>query len=235
MKRILTAIVFVTTIVLIVGCTAHSPEVTEVVVLRDITDSHLVQPKAEEILTLFNSKSKWNGRVFRYSDLTNVSYNQAKEVKLESQNEWLSNELDRDKGIKRFISSISEIIGSNVTNAKGKDNSSVYFPIAKALNRLSQSSSTVKILLIYSDLMENSEGMSFYDERKLNLVKTNPDEVKRYFNSQGDLKNLDGIKIYILFQPKGIKDDEQFKVVSGFYKKLLEGKGAQVEITASIF
>ena len=234
MKRIITATVVVITISLIVACTSQSPKVTEVVVLRDITDELLVQPNLEEILTLFSPESKWNGRVFHFTNLTDVSYNQAAEVKLEAQNEWLSNELDRDKEIKRFNSSVSEIIERKEREAISKDNSSVYFPIAKELNRLSQSSSANRILLIYSDLMENTRGMSFYDKGRFSLLKTDPDEVKRYFDSQVELKNLDDIKVHIIFQPKGIKEDEQFKVVSGFYKKLLEGKGARVEITASI-
>ncbi|RPH33015.1 MAG: hypothetical protein EHM93_06795 [Bacteroidales bacterium] len=234
MKRIITAIVVVTAIALLVACTSQSPEVTEIVVLRDITDNHLVQPNADEILTLFNPKSKWNGRVFHFTDLTNVSYNQAMEVKLEAQNEWLSNELDRDKEIKGFENRLTEILGKNERETIGKDNSSVYFPIAKELNRLVQSSSAKKILLIYSDLMENTREMSFYDRGKFSLLKTNPNDVKIYFDSQVELKNLSGITIYIIFQPKGIKEDEQFKGVSGFYKNLLESKGAEVEIAASI-
>lgn len=234
MKRIITAIVAVTAIALLVGCTSQRPEVTEVVALRDITDSHLVQPKADEILTLFNPKSEWNGRVFHFTDLTNVSYNQGVEVKLEAKNEWLSNELDREKEVKGFENGLKEILGKNEREGIGKDNSSVYFPIAKELNRLSQSSSTKRVLLIYSDLMENTREMSFYDNKKLRLLKTNPNDVKIYFDSQVELVNLDGIKIYIIFQPKGAIEDERFKVVSGFYKNLFESKGAKVEVTANI-
>lgn len=233
MKRIIIVLAIVAVISLIMACASQSSQITEVVVLSDITDRHLTQPKAEEILTLFNPQSKWDGRVFLLGDLTDVSYNQVKEVRLEAQNEWLSNELDRGKEIKQFNNSVSEIISNDGMSAEGKGNSSVYFPIAKELNRLSQSSSTNKVLLIYSDLMENTREMSFYDERKFNLLKANPDPVKKYFDAQVELRSLAGIKVYIIFQPSGVKEDEQFRVVSGFYKKLLEDKGATVEITAS--
>jgi hypothetical protein len=234
MKRIIIALAVVAVIFLIADCTSQSPVITEVSVLRDITDRHLVQPDADGILSLFSLQSRWNGGVLHFSDLTDVSFNQAKEVRLEARNEWLSNEIDRDKEIKGFKSSIAEIITSNGKKSTGKDNSSVYFPIAKELNRLNQSSSTRKVLLIYSDLMENTDEMSFYDERKFNLLKADPDSVKGYFDSQVELKTLNGIRIYIIFQPNGIEEDNQFKAVSGFYKKLLEGKGAEVEISASI-
>lgn len=233
MKKIIMAIILVAT-ALLLACTSQNPAITEVVVLRDITDRHLVQPNAEEILSLFNLQSKWNGRVFRFTGLTDVSFNPATELKMEAQNEWLSNELDRDKEIKQFRNSLSEIIANDGKEAIGKGNSSVYFPIAKELNRLSQSSSTNRILLIYSDLMENTKEMSFYHNGKLNLLKANPEVVKRYFDLQVELKNLSGIKIIIIYQPNGIEEDELFKAVSGFYKNLLESKGALVEIIASI-
>jgi hypothetical protein len=82
--------------------------------------------------------------------------------------------------------------------------------------------------------MENTSEMSFYDRQKQELLKTNPDAISKYFEAQLPLQNLQGIKIYIVFQPNGIEEDERFKIVSGFYKKLFEAKGAVVEITANI-
>jgi len=234
MKTIITAIIILTAVTLIAAWTIQSPVVTEVVVLRDITDKHLAQPDADKILSLYNLENKWNGAVFHFTDLTNVSYNQETVAKLEARNEWLSNELDRDKEIKNFKNNISEIITNYEKEDIGKDNSAVYEPIAHELNSLSQSSFQNKTMLIYSDLMENTNEMSFYDSRKLCLLKSNPELISKYFETIVPLQNLKGIKIYILFQPDGIAQDEQFRIVSGFYKKLFEAKGANVQISANI-
>jgi hypothetical protein len=234
MKTILTVIIMLMTVTLIVACTTQSPADTEVVVLRDITDKHLAQPDTNEILSLYELESKWNGGVFRISDLSNVSFNQAIETKLEARNEWLSNELDRDKEIKKFKNKVSEIIINNEKDSIGKESSSIYLPIARELNKLSAGKMQKRVLLIYSDLMENTSGMSFYDKQKLSLLKTNPDSITKYFDSQLKLKNLDEITIYMVYKPADEQADEEYKIVSGFYKNLFESKGAKVEITASI-
>ena len=82
--------------------------------------------------------------------------------------------------------------------------------------------------------MENTDEMSFYDKEKFALLKTNPNMIKKYFDSQVLLASLQGININIIFQPNGISENEQFQVVSEFYKNLFESKGAKVEITANI-
>jgi len=234
MKTIITTIIILVSITLIVACTSQSQDITEVVVLHDITDEHLSQPNVDEIFALFTLENKWNGCIFRFANLTKVSINQEIAVKLEARNEWLSNELDRDKEIKNFKNKILEIIANTEKNAVGEDNSSVYIPIARELNRLHESNANKKILLIYSDLMENTTEMSLYKKEKLNLLKTNPDSVSKYFETQMSLKNLNGITIYIIFQPSDIEEDQQFKIVSGFYKNLFKSKGAEVQITANI-
>ena len=224
-------------IILLAGCANlnNSAQTVEVVVIRDVTDSMIAIPKSDEIISQFGlDKEMWNGGKFRLVDLTDVSYNRTHEASIESENELLSNKFQRNDKVKKFYSQISKIISDASQENIGKDNSSVYFPIAKELNKLSQSSSTKKILLVYSDLMENTDEMSFYDPMKLDLIKTNPDSAKRYFDSQMKLKNLNGIKIFLIYQPLNMKDDGVYKVVSNFYKTLFESKGANVEITAGI-
>jgi len=235
MKTYISIAIIAVIIVLIVSCSSQHNLETEVVLVRDITDRFLSQPKSNEITSLFGlDNDQWEGVKFRFVDITDVSYNQISEASIKPENQWLSNEFDRRKKIKNFYAEVSQILNSSEKQAVGKENSSVYFPIAKELNRLSQSNSTKKTLLVYSDLMENTAEMSFYDNANFNLLKTNPDSIKKYFDSQIELKNLNVINIYIIFQPNGIVEDEQFKVVSAFYKNMFESKGAKVEITASI-
>jgi len=234
MKTIITAIIIVTAITLIVAWTSQSPATTEISAFRDITDKHLAQPDANEIFSLYNLENKWNGAIFHFTDVTNVSYNQEKSAKLEARNEWLSNELDRNKEIAKFKNEVSGIIAYYKKVTIGKDNSSVYVPIARELNRLHESKADKKILLLYSDLMENTSEMSFYDKRNLKLLKTNPVAISKYFEAQIPLQCLQGINIYIIFQPNGIEEDGQFKIVSEFYKKMFEAKGAVVQIVANL-
>jgi len=129
---------------------------------------------------------------------------------------------------------INIIISNSETESVGKDNSAVYFTIAKELNRLSHSKTTTKLMLVYSDLMENTPGMSFYDSDTFTKIKSAPNTIQHYFESQQKLTNLNGIKVYLIYQPENTKQDEDYKVVSGFYKNWLESKGAIVEISANL-
>lgn len=235
MKTTLSIIIIVTVMILIVACTSENPFDTEVVVVRDITELHLSQPKSVEINALFDlDKDKWKGALFHFVDITDVSYNRTYEASIEGENQCLSNEFERRKKVEGFYTDISKILTGSEKDSIGRDNSSVYAPIARELNSLHKSTASKRILLLYSDLMENTTGMSFYNGQKLGLLKTNPDSISKYFETLVPLENLKGIKIYIIFQPDGIGHDEQFKIVSGFYKRLFEAKGAVVQIAANL-
>lgn len=229
--------VLILSALIIMGCTKSKPiETTEVVIIRDITDTLIANPKVEEITSMLDSENNlWNGAQFRLVDLSDVSYNPSHEAKIEGENEWLGNKYERQAKVKAFYTKINQIISEASKEAIGKNNSSVYFSIARELNKLSTETVSKKVVLIYSDLMEHTNELSFYDKRKLYQLKTKPEFIQQYFDSQLEIKNLKGICIYLIYQPTNTKEDEVYKLVSGFYKKMFESKGAQkVEITAGI-
>ena len=237
MKTTYSIIIVLTAMLLLAGCTKinFKPQTTEVSEIVDITDPLIAKPKPDDSVALFNLNNNiWEGGVFRLMYITNVSYNPMFETKIDAENEWLGNKFQRAIKVKKFYSDINQIISGATMQETCKDNSAVYFPIASELNRLSQSTADKKFLLVYSDLMENTSTMSFYDSKNLELIKTNPDKIKQYFDSQMKLSNLSGITVYLIYQPKNTMDDEQYRIVSNFYENLLESKGAVVQITASI-
>ena len=224
-------------IILFTACSKLNtkPKTIEISAIVDITDPLIAKPKPEEAISVFNlNNDKWKGADFRLLYITNVSYNPMFEAKIESENEWLSNQFQRAEKVKKFHTEITKIISNTTTKTVGKDNSAVYFPIAKELNKLSLSKSTTKTILIYSDLMENTDELSFYNKWTFEQIKTKPDAIQQFFESQLKLSDLNGIKIYLIYQPTNTKQDEDYKVVSGFYKNWLESKGAMVEITANL-
>src|SRR3569832_1123035 len=85
-----------------------APPTTEASQLRDVTDTLLPQPNAGEIENLYQleGENRWHGGIFRFSNVTDVSYNNWKEARIPATNEWLSNEFERDKQIKDFKESI---------------------------------------------------------------------------------------------------------------------------------
>lgn len=234
MKTIITILITIAIIALIIACNSQNQSTTEIVVLHDITDMHIAQPNAEEMLSLFDLQNKWNGGVFQFTDLTDVSYNQTKQAKLEPQDKWLSNEFDREKELNKFKNDVTEIINNEAKDKTEKINSAIYFPIANELNKLKNSKSQKRILIVYSDLMENTEELSFYKKNDFEKLKTNPEQIREIFEKQITLDSLNGIEVYFIYQPAENNNDQKFQIISGFYKKLLEDKGAKVKISANL-
>lgn len=230
-KQIIAITVILT--VVIIACTIQPPT-KEVAVLRDITDKHFAQPNTEEISRLYDfEKGKWNSAKFRLSNISDVSYNPANEASIEAENEWLGNEFVREKKIKKFNGEVNIILGDSANEKNGKPNSSVYLPIIRELNRLSQSTAEKKVLLVYSDLMENQKELSFYDGKKLKLLETKAETIRQFLEKQQGLSDLKGIEVHFIYQPANAEADKKFRIVSNFYKNLLENKGAKVLIGAN--
>jgi hypothetical protein len=207
----------------------------EISAMEDVTDFQLAQPQANEIIPLYGlSSNKWNGAEFRFQNISNVSYNPVTEASLLPANEWLSNEYDRDNDIKSFTGQVQKIITDSMPAKIGRWHSSVYLPIANELNLLSQSSSQRKILLIYSDLMENDTNFSLYNKHTFSLLKSDPSKVKEHFDAMQHLNNLNGVEVYLIYQAKDNCSDLKYQILSGFYKTLLENAGAKVTITANL-
>ncbi|HZG01750.1 MAG TPA: hypothetical protein VEY71_12145 [Chitinophagales bacterium] len=251
MKTIMKAIVFTLRVIAavaagLVGLAAifwivrglvHRPAVTTVVVLRDVTDTFGAQPDVGEILELFDRSAagRWNGARLLASTVTDVTYNRVAEVKMKPDNKWLSNELQRNKEVKQFQSDVVDVVALVSSEAAGRSHSSVYRAIAVQLTRLADHESTTKIFVVYSDLMENSPDLSMYDDSTFRALQTDPGSVAALFEQQQPLPSLDGIDVRLIHQPTDAARDRQYRIVSGFYRNLLESKGARVQIGANVF
>jgi len=239
MKRRLTIICFLILCaagITFAALTYHLPPTTEVVLLRDVTESFIAQPNATEVLRLYNlsGDNRWNSAEFSFSSVTDVSYNPVSEIKIEAANEWLSNEPEREKEIKAFRNGVTAILARAAKDTIGKWHSSIYFPMTQRLIDLSKSNAEKRILLIYSDLMENTGGISFYNGKEFSLMKSNPDLLRNSLEKIQQLPSLAGIEVYMIYQPRSTEEDIQYKVVSDFYRNMLQRKGALVHVSANL-
>ena len=212
------------------------PPITTVVVLRDVTDRFEAQPEVGEILELFDRSAagRWNGAHLLASTVTDVSYNRVAEVKLNPASKWLSNELQREKDVKRFEADVVNIVGLISADTAGRSHSSVYRAVALQLIRLSKDPAARRSLVVYSDLMENSPDLSMYHAATFRALQADPGSVAALLEQQEPLPSLRGIEVHLVHQPTDAVTDKQYRVVSGFYRQLLESKGATVHISANL-
>jgi hypothetical protein len=221
--------------VFLIGCTTNQSSTTQTIVLMDVTDKFLSRPVATDILNLYGfNQNIYNGGIFQLSDLTKVSFNTTQEVKVAKVNQWLSNQFQRQKEIDTFSTGISTIISQAELTPTGENNSAIYFPVANALNELAQSKADKKYALIYSDMMEHTPELSFYSKNTLKEVKEKPETIRALLESQVQLQSLQGITIYLLYEPTNSLQDEEFKIVSKFYSDFFESKEATVIIAPNL-
>lgn len=222
--------------VFLIGCTStNQSNTTQTVVLLDVTDKFISHPVAKDILTLYGfDRNKYNGGVFQLSDLTKVSFNETQEVKVAKVNQWLSNQFQRDKEIASFNIGVSDIISQAELVPAGESNSSIYYPVVSALNELAKNGTDKKYALIYSDLMEHTPQISFYNKKTLKEVKEKPEVIRALLESQMKLQSLQGITIYLLYEPTNSLQDEEFKIVSAFYSDFFESHGAVVIVATNL-
>jgi hypothetical protein len=106
--------------------------------------------------------------------------------------------------------------------------------MASELNRLAHSVANRKVLIIWSDLMENSATISYYHQKDLTRLIKDPESLTEQLEKIQALDDLNGIEVYFICQPQDAKSDAVFGLVSNFYKNLLESKNAKVTITANL-
>ncbi len=223
--------------IVLVGCAAtqYRPT-TEYAVLIDETDSSFAVPDISQvIIDLGLDTDMWAGINFSLARITDVSYVPYSSIVLgKGGNRLASNQYARKREVIAFKTRLSELLDSVKNDTPGKPNSSVYLPLVNELTRLANSNAERKVFSVFSDLMENRPSLSFYNPQTFALLHSNPAVIEAKLFSHAKLPDLTGIEVRLIYQAQDAKDDAVFQIVSDFYKKLLESKGAKVTISANL-
>lgn len=207
----------------------------ETVILIDITDTAIQQFDTTGVNNVsIMDDSPLNGETTKVVTISDVAVNNHFEASIPIVTRQLySNTKSRKKMVNEYFSKLNTIIGNVTEQDKGKDASVIYKRIAEELNILTDKQAVKKTMIINSDLMEKSF-INFYKESVFEMMITNPDTVYNKLIGKYPLKDLTGIEIFILFQPKNVEESERFEVVSTFYKHLFESHGAIALIQSNI-
>ncbi len=137
----------------------------------------------------------------------------------------------RKRELTRFTTELAEQWKMFFTSSQGEEKTSIYLPIAEAAKTMNADPEAIKIIIIVSDMIENSD-ISFY---RLDLNNQRQQEkIKEAFLKKAPLPKLSGYQIYIIYAPRNIEDDATFRAASNFWKTWLETMGAQVTIKGNL-
>jgi len=141
---------------------------------------------------------------------------------------------DRKRNIGAFVERVKTIV-SALTDSTNRprtfDHSECFSTVAKSLTELCNNKSQKRLALIYSDLAENSS-FSMYCSGGFQIKDTG--RIKARLLELAKLpKSLNGIQVYLLYQPVSREDDQRYFVLSSVYRSLLSERGAEVTVAAT--
>lgn len=216
------------------GCSKPSVD-TDISVLRDITDTLIVQPTSMDLFALAGIDSGSLQSIhINCSTISDYGYNTAYSASLASTSLLFSNPYARAKDIKDFQGTVAVNIAAINIQQSTRQKSNIYSVVAKELKRLATLPAKEKLCLVYSDLAENSSIFSVYKPSDFELVKSKPDKVRQILEQVVKPGSLMGIRLYLIYKPKNTKDNELFGYMSEIYRKLFESAGAQVFVGANV-
>lgn len=226
---------------LVVGCgkewtPSNSRQVT---VILDMSNRHLMQTVAEDIPEILNAlcleNDKWEAVDFRLVIISSVAYNRAQELHLPAEDPDEGNILVRKRRVKDFKARAEDLLRFHAAQPRDEDASLVYLPVALELERLAQCSACSREIIIYSDLIEHhGKGQwSLYSAALLDSLQRSPQSFVNHFARQRELPTLSGITCTVVNIPRNTPNSSRVSVIFNFYERMLESKGAIVNIAGN--
>ena len=233
MKLYLHSIFFIS--ILLLNQSKCKTNTTETVLLLDLTETYFEHISINDYKSNSGlSKDEFNGEEVRIQPITENGFNTIESFKISQVSEpLLGNTYIRRSEVKKYFNSIDSSLKKFKQGRAIRSGSVIFKILSEELNHLNRSKADKKVLIINSDLMENSF-FDFTNSDNIGRIKNNPSEIEKLLTDKYPLSDLKDITIYIIYKPQNKWDSERFEIVSDFYKKLFESKGAIVNISGNL-
>lgn len=209
------------------ACDSKPPTETEIYLYFDFTEGQDYSERIEEDVTAYlelmklGDGSSANFGKIKVYPLYDVGSARGKTIKLkEGKSEMESNRFLRKKEVDKFsgqlVDFLQEINGEYT--GKSLDNSHIFAPICKGIGKLNDSDADRKIILIYSDMLENS------DIANLHAKTANVEKWTAAFDAACDLEDVSDLEFYIV-HPVDKNNDTKIQTAADFWSNYLMDKG----------
>jgi hypothetical protein len=212
------------------ACNERSePYNTDVTTMIDLTDSLTVYPTAKDLLAPFSLNTNlWQSIRITVVAIADKDINKTEVVSLEPGDKLTGNKMLRRAKINRFISNLQTALQSfKVVHALPR--SIIFRSIATQAIALHASASTHKVLLIFSDLLENSE-VDFYDAQTRLALQTHPAVIEKQLSLNTSLSMLNGLSVWFLYVPANYHINSVYMPIARFYEHAYKAHHAEVHI-----
>ncbi len=217
------------------GCTATGERTEVYSILYDITDPLLAVPDADELVSAMDIADPDKTIIIRYANLTDVDYNKVRElVRPQRQMGLLANEVSEKKKQRQFERDVRALFGERDSLGPAP-NSSVFLPIVNELRYLaSLPREYTKQVIIYSNLMENSDLISFYRPQDIYLLDHRPEILlERFMEKTKGLPPISNIHVQVIFIPRDQAENARFRNIAVLYQKVFDGLKIPIVFSAN--
>lgn len=233
-------IVIVLVLLFFSSCSSIEGGKYNVLVLVDVTMSSKDQiPDAERILAdmkkfvdLESEEHIYDGLNFSIGVFDDLSGQRMQSVEVEplKGNTALDNPIKRKKEMAKFLEKISDAVNKVLENTDiDRQQSKIYNKLCSSLPNVPANADKTYVL-IYSDMLENSELASFY---KLDIIKSAANDPNSFYDKNMkrscDLPNLENTNI-ALYASHTAATDVLVIQAEKFWSSILRKKGATVSV-----
>ena len=225
------------------SCKEEPVSSTEISVLIDVTDKRFKDqdfiaenlPKFLKMMNLDKEAGGYSGGEIKLSLINEVSDSKISPAKTGLMGE---NKLNRKDEVDRFYSNLEKSFSQLLNDANwGTNASKIYQKIARELIKMKSSDYDKKIMVIYSDMLENSNLFSFYNtnwKTEVEKMTANPETTLKELSQNGPaLPDLSEFEIYIITS-RTPENDEKVNLSEQFWMTLLEFQGAKVTFNSDL-
>jgi hypothetical protein len=248
MKRISYLITLIILLSTVFACQEEIVSTTQINVLIDVTDKRFEDksfvsenlPKFLQIMNLNKETGGYSGGEIKLSLINEVSDSKSKTVKIGSAKTGLmgENKLNRKDEVDRFYGNLENTFTQILSTANwGTNESKIYQKVTRELLKMKKSNYDKKKMIIFSDMLENSNLFSFYGVNwKAGIQKMieNPESTLETLSEKGPvLPDLSEFTIYII-TTRTAENDEKINLSEQLWMTLFEYQGATVYFNSSL-
>lgn len=236
------AILFFLLAFLITSCTEEVAKTTQICVLIDVTDERFKDesfvsdnlPKFLKLMHLEKETGGFSGGEIKLSLINEVSDSKSKTVRIKKGETGLmgENPLNRKDEVEKFYEELESSFSEILTSANwGTDASKIYQKVTRELLKMKRTESDQKYLIVYSDMLENSQQFSFYGsgwKNRIEKMMQDPEGTLQKLAKNGPaLPDLSEFEIHIV-STRNLENDEKINLSEQFWTALFEYQGATV-------
>lgn len=213
-----------------ISCTNDPVESITLSVLADKTDSLIPSPKTTHIKSFLQDETYAEGtRHFYFQSITDANVNIAFHASIPKADPF-GNSLRRKAMIDQFFTRIDTLLISNSKMQSEYHSSSILKPLLMQLERIHTATTSQKVILLYSDILEASDVFNVYRKPNQQLLLSHPEKVVEILHSQLTIPKLDNVQLYIIYYPKDRLNNRLFEKMIWVYKELFKNSGLHIHI-----